>query len=82
MAVPVALDLAPWRRGPKHFPVQGSVPWVPGWLLAPNKPQTARFSMRALGQAVQNGALEAILLKGHLAHALTPLQASEARWIE
>ena len=29
---PIALDVAPWRRGPKHKQVLASLPWVPGWF--------------------------------------------------
>ena len=32
-AHPVALNLAPWRHGPRHRPVVASVPWVAGWRL-------------------------------------------------
>ena len=32
-ARPLCLDLAPWRLGPKHRPVLGSIPWVGSWQL-------------------------------------------------
>ena len=33
LAGPVSLDLAPWRQGPKHWPVQASVPLIGPWIL-------------------------------------------------
>ena len=34
----IALDLTPWRFGPKHRPVVGSLPWRAGWTFS--KPPT------------------------------------------
>ncbi|CAE7674329.1 pola1 [Symbiodinium sp. CCMP2456] len=58
-AVPIALDLAPWRLGPKHHAVQASLPWVPGWKVAPKTLTPQRFSLRALKQGVQEVTAEA-----------------------
>ena len=46
---PISLDLAPWRRGPKHWPVQASVPLVGSWALQTKvfKP-TFQYSLSAL----------------------------------
>ena len=33
-ARPMNLDLLPWRQGPKHRPVVGSLPFVAGWVRA------------------------------------------------
>ena len=32
-AKPLNIDLAPWRLGPKHKPILGSVPWIGAWQL-------------------------------------------------
>ena len=37
-AVPINLDLTPWRFGPKHRPVRGSIPWRAGWMSHQSKP--------------------------------------------
>ena len=46
---PVVLDLAPWRRGPKHWPVQASLPYIGPWVLKPRlKTQQFQYSLRSL----------------------------------
>ena len=50
-AVPLELNLAPWRHGPRHKPVQGSVPWVAGWVLQRQRqhlcrPQYCKFALQ------------------------------------
>ena len=42
---PINLDLAPWRLGPRHRPVQASVPWVGGWI------ESYALSIQALHEA-------------------------------
>ena len=37
---PVALDLTPWRLGPKHSPLAGSLPFVAGWVMLPLRAKT------------------------------------------
>ena len=32
---PITLDLVPWRLGPKHRPLAGSIPFVAGWAVKP-----------------------------------------------
>ena len=44
-ATPIALDLAPWRKGPKHFPIKASIPWVQGWKLVLLKPRLSKKDM-------------------------------------
>ena len=49
MAKPLCLDLAPWRQGPKHRPVLGSVPWVGPWQMRNQQEQRVfRYSLPEL----------------------------------
>ena len=49
MAKPLCLDLAPWRQGPKHRPVQGSIPWVGPWQMRYQQEQRVfRYSLPEL----------------------------------
>ena len=49
---PVDLDLVPWRLGPKHRPVAGTVPWRAGWALrSPSKPSPLSYSLQAMREA-------------------------------
>ena len=55
-ASPISLDLTPWRFGPKHRPVVGSLPWKAGWTFS--KPATAnesRVLARNIRAALQGG---------------------------
>ena len=48
-AGPVSLDLAPWRQGPKHWPVQASIPLIGPWILQRRAPKPMySYSLRAL----------------------------------
>ena len=62
-SMPIALDLAPWRLGPKHRAVQASLPWVSGWKVAPKSPKPPRFSLRCLKQSIQQASPRANELK-------------------
>ena len=49
LAGPVSLDLAPWRQGPKHWPIQASIPLIGPWILQRPAPRPRySYSMRAL----------------------------------
>ena len=49
MAKPLGLDLAPWRKGPKHRPVQGSIPLVGPWQMRRQQEQQVfRYSLPEL----------------------------------
>ena len=46
---PVSLDLAPWRQGPKHWPVQASIPLIGCWVLSVRESRpTYTYSLKAL----------------------------------
>ena len=62
-STPIALDLTPWRLGPKHRAVQASLPWVSGWKIAPKSLKPPRFSLRSLKQGIQQKSPQAIELK-------------------
>ena len=53
-AAPTALNLAPWRLGPRHGPAVATVPWVAGWRLRHLKTgkhsHLVPFSMRGVGK--------------------------------
>ena len=55
-AVPVALDLTPWRFGPKHRPVCGTIPWKAGWMNCRCKtlPQPRRKAQQ-IREALRSG---------------------------
>ena len=51
-AVALDLGLVPWRLGPKHRPVAGSLPWRAGWALhKSSKPPQLPYSLQALREA-------------------------------
>ena len=62
-STPIALDLTPWRLGPKHRAVQASLPWVSGWKVAPKSLKPPRFSLRSLKQGIQQKSPQAIELQ-------------------
>ena len=65
-AAPVSVCLVPWRSGPKHRPVFGSVKWVAGWACARHakrKTPQQRFSLPDLKQHIQHNTALATLLK-------------------
>ena len=72
-SVPVALDLAPWHKGHKHLPVQASIPWIPGWKLAPKSKAKHTYSKADLSLAFQQQAPEAQILKQQLTETLEAL---------
>ena len=48
-AKPLDIDLAPWRLGPKHKPVLGSIPWIGAWQLRrASRPTSSPYSLTAL----------------------------------
>ena len=47
-AHPIALDLSPWRAGPKHAPVKASVPLIAGWRLQRKLQAHTSFCRRPL----------------------------------
>ena len=72
-ATPLALDLVPWRKGPKHLPVQASIPWIPGWQLAPRPRAQPAYSRRDLNLAISQNTPEAQHLKHQLQTTLIEL---------
>ena len=76
-AQPVALDLAPWRLGPKHNAVVATLPWVPGWKLTPKVDKPLRFSLQALRNSVQQHTAEAQELQQLLVVEIEGLLASD-----
>ena len=72
-ATPLALDLVPWRKGPKHLPVQASIPWIPGWQLVPKSRAKPAYSRRDLNLAISQNTPEAQHLKHQLQTTLTEL---------
>ena len=50
---PTDLDLVPWRHGPKHRPVVGSLPWRAGWALhrTVKPPPQLKYSLQAMREA-------------------------------
>ena len=77
-AQPMALDLAPWRLGPKHHAVTATLPWVPGWKLAPKVAKPLRFSLKTLRHCVQQHTAEAQELQQLLVAEIEGLLASDA----
>ena len=52
-AKPRNLDLVPWRLGPKHRPLEASLPWVSGWVVAPRAQKPLRFSLQTMRKSLQ-----------------------------
>ena len=53
---PIMLDLVPWRLGPKHRPLAGSIPFVAGWAAKHNvKPSFSGLNVHALREAFRQG---------------------------
>ena len=53
-AQPIALDLSPWRAGPKHAPVKASVPLIAGWKLKRQSRNQVSFCREALTSSLQH----------------------------
>ncbi|CAE7797071.1 unnamed protein product [Symbiodinium sp. CCMP2592] len=70
---PLALDLVPWRNGPKHFPVMASIPWIQGWKLRAKRVTKPGISKRDLLQAIQHQHPSASELRVHLTSAIVEL---------
>ena len=52
----IALDLTPWRFGPKHRPVVGSLPWRAGWTFHTSQPHTTtRRIASSIREAIRGG---------------------------
>ena len=62
-AKPRNLDLVPWRQGPKHRPLEASVPWVSGWVVAPRTHKPLRFSLQSMRKSLQTQDDKAQLLR-------------------
>ena len=77
-AHPTTLDLVPCRLGPKHRPLTCTLPWVPGWFLAPKHHKPLRFSLQALRLSVQMQDTVAQEFQRHVSHELyrLPTRAS------
>ncbi|CAE7035064.1 unnamed protein product [Symbiodinium sp. CCMP2592] len=71
-SAPIALDLMPWRQGPKHRPVLGSLLWVAGWTRARPRP-AGGCSLPHLRQAILAEGSEAQQLRVVVRTALTAL---------
>ena len=71
-AKPESLDLAPWRRGPKHRSVVAHVPLRADWLYQgrPNE-QRLRFSLPNLRASIRAGDGDARQLQAYLREVLT-----------
>ena len=66
-ACPIALDLAPSRDGPKHYPVKASIPFAAGWRLsAPARPASSAFSRDALAERLTNDSAVAHAFRAHV----------------
>ena len=61
-AAPSAVNLAPWRQGPRHRPVVASIPWVAGWRLRQctlrQGPDIPAFSKAALQECLRTSGPE------------------------
>ena len=62
-AKPIALSLTPWRQGPQHWPVCGSLKWSAGWTFARPKRIQQRFSLELLRQHIKLGTPQALELQ-------------------
>ena len=62
-AVPASMCLVPWRNGPKHRPVFGSVKWIAGWACAKCEPVQHRFSLSDMKHHIQHNTPLAAKLK-------------------
>ena len=62
-AKPRNLDLVPWRLGPKHRPLEASLPWVSGWVVAPRTQKPLRFSLQSMRKSLQTQDDKAQLLR-------------------
>ena len=52
----IALDLTPWRFGPKHRPVVGSLPWRAGWTFCKPPPHNvSRRIASSIREAIRGG---------------------------
>ena len=53
---PTVMDLVPWRLGPKHRPIAGSIPFVAGWAVRRClKLAAPEFNVHALREAFRRG---------------------------
>ena len=77
MSAPILLDLVPWRKGPKHRPVQGSVRWIAGWCCAKKKVSLLfQYSKQDLREHLLHNTDKAQLLKTRVLKALQSCPAS------
>ncbi|CAE7346734.1 unnamed protein product [Symbiodinium sp. CCMP2592] len=70
-AEPSNLCLTPWRLGPRHRPVCGSLKWVAGWTFAKSKPVQQRFSLDAMKQHLKLGTPKAVELQFSVVNIVT-----------
>ena len=70
MSAPFSLDLVPWRKGPKHRPVQGSFRWIAGWCCAKKSVLVNQYSKQDLREHLQNHTDKAQQLKTRVLQAL------------
>ena len=69
-AKPIELNLAPWRHGPRHRPVQANLPWVAGWWLSHRKCQTPRYDRADMQETLAKGDERAIHFKAEIEHVV------------
>ena len=72
-AKPRNLDLAPWRQGPKHRPLEASLPWVSGWVVAPRTHKPIRFSLQSMRKSLQTQDDKAQLLRQKVQQVVSSL---------
>ena len=62
-STPVDLNLVPWRQGPRHRPVSGSLKWIAGWACVKHRPVQKRFSLSCLRMHIRQNTPKALELK-------------------
>ena len=69
-ARPIELNLAPWRHGPRHRPVQANIPWVAGWWLSQRKHQTPRYDRADMQETLAKGDVRALTFRSEIEHVV------------
>ena len=73
---PHVFDLAPWRQGPKHHVVLGSIPWCAGWKLKRPASEQRGFSLRCMRASLKCMDARALALRGHMLCVLRDAESS------
>ena len=73
---PHVFDLAPWRQGPKHHAVLGSIPWCAGWKLKRPVSEQRGFSLRCMRASLKCMDDRALALRGRMLCVLRVAESS------